>query len=121
MAWIAERKDVLSGFFFMLTLGAYVRYSRAPSVTRYTLVLTSLGLGLMAKPMLMTMPFLLLLARLLAAASFRKQPKNANASRLLLEKIPLLVLAVGSAIATSAGATRRPQHGRKGAVELANQ
>ncbi len=61
VAWIAERKDVLSGFFFMLTLGAYVRYSRAPSVTRYTLVLTSLGLGLMAKPMLVTMPFLFLL------------------------------------------------------------
>jgi protein O-mannosyl-transferase len=43
VAWIAERKDVLSGFFFMLTLGAYVRYARAPSVGRYILVLISLG------------------------------------------------------------------------------
>jgi tetratricopeptide (TPR) repeat protein len=99
VAWIAERKDVLSGFFFMLTLGAYVRYSRAPSVTRYTLVLTSLGLGLMAKPMLVTMPFLLLLLDYWPLHRF-ENTKEPNASRLLLEKIPLLVLAIGSAIAT---------------------
>jgi hypothetical protein len=61
VAWIAERKDVLSGLFFMLTLAAYVRYIRAPSVWRYAVILISLACGLMAKPMLITMPFLLLL------------------------------------------------------------
>src|SRR6266568_1751686 len=54
VAWIAERKDVLSGMFFMLTLAAYVRYIRAPSVWRYAVILISLACGLMAKPMLIT-------------------------------------------------------------------
>ncbi|HEY6071367.1 MAG TPA: tetratricopeptide repeat protein [Chthoniobacterales bacterium] len=61
VAWIAERKDVLSGTFFMLTLLAYARYARAASVGRYLLVVAFLASGLMAKPMLVTVPFLLLL------------------------------------------------------------
>ena len=62
VAWVAERKDVLSGLFFMLTLGAYVRYARAPwSPLRYGLVVLLFALGLMCKPMLVTMPFVLLL------------------------------------------------------------
>src|SRR6516165_11133473 len=61
VAWIAERKDVLSAVFFMLTLAAYARYARAPSAIRYLLVALLFAFGLMSKPMLVTVPFLLLL------------------------------------------------------------
>jgi protein O-mannosyl-transferase len=62
VAWIAERKDVLSGLFFMLTLAAYLNYVRRPfSRARYLLVAVLFALGLMAKPMLVTLPFVLLL------------------------------------------------------------
>ena len=62
VAWVAERKDVLSGLFFMLTLAAYVGYARRPfSLLRYLLVTALFALGLMAKPMLVTLPFVLLL------------------------------------------------------------
>jgi protein O-mannosyl-transferase len=61
VAWVAERKDVLSGVFFMLTLLAYVHYVRAPSIRRYLVVAFVFALGLMSKPMLVTLPFVLLL------------------------------------------------------------
>ena len=62
VAWVSERKDVLSGLFFMLTLGAYVGYVRRPfSLARYLPVVVLFALGLMAKPMLVTLPFVLLL------------------------------------------------------------
>ena len=61
VAWISERKDVLSAVFFMLTLGAYTHYARAPSIRRYLLVAFVFALGLMSKPMLVTVPFVLLL------------------------------------------------------------
>src|SRR3972149_1432137 len=62
VAWVAERKDVLSGLFFMLTLWAYVGYVRHPfSTARYLRVMLFFALGLMAKPMLVTLPFVLLL------------------------------------------------------------
>src|SRR6202795_2611329 len=60
VAWISERKDVLSGVFFMLTLGAYVRYARQPSPARYITMLILFALGLVSKPMLVTLPFVLL-------------------------------------------------------------
>ena len=61
VAWISERKDVLSGLFFMLTLMAYVAYVRQPNFWRYGLTALLLALGLMAKPMLVTLPFVMLL------------------------------------------------------------
>ena len=62
VAWVAERKDVLSGLFLVLTLAAYLRYVRRPfSWMRYLLVLGSFALGLLSKPMLVTLPFVLLL------------------------------------------------------------
>ncbi len=62
VAWIAERKDVLSGLFFVLTLGAYLRYVRGPRTAgRYTVVCVFFVLGLLAKPMLVTLPMVLLL------------------------------------------------------------
>jgi tetratricopeptide (TPR) repeat protein len=61
VAWISERKDVLSTFFWMLTMWAYVRYTERQNAARYLLTLLFFALGLMAKPMLVTLPFVLLL------------------------------------------------------------
>ncbi|MBN2396951.1 MAG: tetratricopeptide repeat protein, partial [Deltaproteobacteria bacterium] len=61
VAWVAERKDVLSAFFWMLTMGSYAWYVERPAAGRYALVLLFFALGLMAKPMLVTAPFVLLL------------------------------------------------------------
>ncbi|PYI76761.1 MAG: hypothetical protein DMF04_07930, partial [Verrucomicrobia bacterium] len=98
VAWIAERKDVLSGLFFMLTLGAYVRYVHKPSIFQYVLILVSLACGLMAKPMLVTVPFVLLLLDYWPLRRFEQSKQRLT--RLLLEKLPLLVLVVISARAT---------------------
>jgi len=61
VAWIAERKDVLSSFFWIITIGAYIHYVECPILRRYLVVVILFGLGLMAKPMLVTLPFVLLL------------------------------------------------------------
>src|SRR5580765_8086595 len=61
VAWVSERKDVLSAVFFMLGLAAYIHYARAPSLGRYFIVALIFVLGLMSKPMLVTIPFVLLL------------------------------------------------------------
>ena len=61
VAWVAERKDVLSTLFWMLTMGAYVYYVERPGYKRYLFVLVFFLLGLMSKPMLVTLPFVLLL------------------------------------------------------------
>ena len=61
VAWISSRKDVLSTFFWFATMGLYLRYVRTPSTGRFVLVLLSFTLGMLAKPMLMTLPFALLL------------------------------------------------------------
>src|SRR5205823_9406828 len=61
VAWIAERKDVLSGVFFMLTLGAYLRYARVPTLSRYVTMSILLACGLMSKATFVTVPLVLLL------------------------------------------------------------
>src|SRR5207248_1099277 len=61
VAWVSERKDTLSTFFGLLSLIAYVRYAKAPSISRYAWVAIALALGLLAKPMLVTWPFVMLL------------------------------------------------------------
>ena len=61
VVWVAERKDLLSGLFFMFTIAAYIRYVEHPGIRRYLLIVLTLALGLMSKPMLVTMPFVLLL------------------------------------------------------------
>jgi len=95
VAWVAERKDVLSGLFFMLTIGAYVRHARNPlSAARYALVILLFALGLMCKPMLVTLPLVLLLLDYWPLQ--RKEP----AGRLVLEKWPLLALSAASCAAT---------------------
>ena len=61
VAWVAERKDVLSTFFWMLTLWTYLRYVEQPGLNRYLLTILFFALGLLSKPMLVTLPFVLLL------------------------------------------------------------
>ena len=114
VAWVAERKDVLSGLFFVLTLAAYVGYvRRPPSIRRYLLVAGLFTLGLLSKPMLVTLPFVLLLldywplARFSNATASSASPggnegRVAGVKRLMMEKLPLLALAVASAVVTYA-------------------
>jgi cytochrome c-type biogenesis protein CcmH/NrfG len=102
VAWIAERKDVLSALFFMLTLLAYLRYTRAPSIGRYLTVALVVALGLMSKPMLVTLPFVLLLLDYWPLARFEARRPNTGRQmlQLVLEKIPLLALSAVSSIVT---------------------
>src|SRR6266705_1968760 len=110
VAWIAERKDVLSAVFFMLTLGTYARYARAPLIGRYVAVAFLFALGLMSKPMLVTVPFVLLLLDYWPLRRFEKpsslKAKGSSLARqsilrqLILEKIPLLALSAASSIVT---------------------
>jgi hypothetical protein len=94
VAWVAERKDVLSAAFFFATLHAYVGWVRRPSATRYALVLLAFACGLMAKPMVLTLPAVALL--LDRWPLVRRPPWRAR----LVEKIPLGALALGSVAAT---------------------
>jgi protein O-mannosyl-transferase len=102
VAWIAERKDVLSALFFMLTLLAYLHYTRAPSIGRYLTVALVLALGLMSKPMLVTLPFVLLLLDYWPLGRIKKHRSNTGRElfRLVLEKIPLLALSAVSSMVT---------------------
>src|SRR6516164_9842780 len=102
VAWIAERKDVLSAVFFMLTLLAYLHYTHAPSIGRYLTVAFVIALGLISKPMLVTLPFVLLLLDFWPLGRFeaRKSNTGRQLSRLILEKIPLIALSVVSSIVT---------------------
>src|SRR5438874_2647811 len=118
VAWVSERKDVLSAVFFFLMLSAYARYARAPAIWRYLLVSVLFTAGLMSKPMLVSTPLVLLLldywpldrirdrtseASLSAVASAKVGGSKSEVhgdwsvvSRLILEKIPLLLLSTGS-------------------------
>jgi len=117
VAWVAERKDVLSTFFWMLTMWAYVRYSKGPSLSGYLLVLLCFGLGLLSKPMLVTLPFVMLLLDYWPLGRFHfGQPSGDHSSPvqislkpgdqslsalyLVLEKIPFIVLSVASSFLT---------------------
>jgi protein O-mannosyl-transferase len=102
VAWVAERKDVLSAVFFMLTLAAYARYAREPSPARYLLVALLFVLGLMSKPMLVTLPFVLLLLDYwpLGRVGGQKSKVGSRLRRLIAEKFPLFALSALSCIAT---------------------
>jgi hypothetical protein len=103
VAWVAERKDVLSGFFWMLTLCLYANYVRCSGLYRYCVCLVSFLLGLLAKPMLVTLPLVFLLIdfwplgrlhRIDGGIDFGKLP------RLLLEKIPFALLTIAVSVIT---------------------
>jgi tetratricopeptide (TPR) repeat protein len=122
VAWLAERKDVLSTFFWILTMAAYVRYAAQPILGRYVWVFVFFALGLMAKPMLVTLPFVLLLLDYWPLGRFQwvskggsKTPSNTGEQKtpfqksstlgLIAEKIPLLLL-VSASIAITLVAQR---------------
>jgi protein O-mannosyl-transferase len=96
VAWVAERKDVLSTFFWMLTMLAYVYYVKRPNIARYLSVILFFALGLMAKPMLVTLPFVLLLLDYWPLERFGKR----TIFYLIREKIPFIVLSAVSSIIT---------------------
>src|SRR6266496_2325405 len=113
VAWVSERKDVLSAVFFLLMLGAYFRYTRARSVTRYLAVAVLFVAGLMSKPMLVSAPVILLLLdywplrrfEQLSLRSYRaKIAKSDDQWRvtqdLFFEKVPLLAISAGSCVIT---------------------
>jgi len=93
VAWVAERKDVLSTFFGLLAIAAYVGYVRRPSLVRYALVALAFAASLMSKPMLVTLPFALLL---LDYWPLRRPP----APRTGLDKLPLLAMSLAMAVLT---------------------
>ena len=104
VAWIAERKDVLSGVFFMLTLLTYFRYVRVRSIGHYLTVLFMFALGLMCKPMLVTLPFVLLVLDYWPLGRIRGQKSDVsgheNLVMLVVEKIPLVGLSAISSVVT---------------------
>jgi protein O-mannosyl-transferase len=102
VAWVSERKDVLSAVFFMLTLRSYVQYVRKPSAGRYLLVAVLFLFGLMSKPMLVTLPFVLLLLDYWPLRRIRDQRLEVGSQlrRLVAEKIPLFALSAFSCAAT---------------------
>ena len=121
VAWISERKTMLSAAFFLLALGAYRWYAREPRVGRYGLVALLYALGLMAKPQIIMLPFVLLLWDYwpLQRISFafnkgfaEKPPKAIYPAKtlvwLVLEKLPLFVIALASAVITM-----KAQHGAR--------
>lgn len=106
VAWIAERKDVLSGLFFLLTLGAYHRWVRDRTPRRYALVAVLFACGLLSKPMLVTLPCVLLLLDVWPLGRLRFEEIRSvrqlwqGLRPLLIEKIPLFVLSVASSAVT---------------------
>ncbi len=96
VAWVAERKDVLSGFFWLLTMAAYFWYTQRPSAGRYLLVALAFALGLMAKPMAVTLPFVLLLLDYWPLDRLRISGFGIR----VLEKLPLFAMSVGASILT---------------------
>ena len=116
VAWVAERKDVLSGLFFLLTLHAYVAYAARPEAGRYLLTLCFFVLGILSKPMLVTVPCVLLLLdywplrRLTLPGSKQTPGSRFSLGRLILEKVPFVLVAALWSILTltaqsSSGAT----------------
>ena len=109
VAWISERKDVLSTLFLFLTMWAYVLYAQRPNIIKYFPVIVLFAFGLMAKPMLVTLPFVLLLLdywplhRIKLVQMIPMNNLNAekqSISFLILEKVPLFVLTILSSIVT---------------------
>ncbi len=99
VAWIAERKDVLSGLLWFATLAAYRRYVEAPGRSRYMITLAFFALGLLAKPMLVTLPVVLIL---IDRWPLGRTGRGARWNDLLVEKVPFLFLSAVSSIVTIA-------------------
>jgi tetratricopeptide (TPR) repeat protein len=113
VAWVSERKDVLSAFFWFLTMGAYVRYTERPGAGNYFLIIAAFSLGLLAKPMLVTLPFVLILLDIWPLrrlpVPFTRSNKTLSDDvgdrgvtwlHALREKLPLFFLALLSSVVT---------------------
>jgi len=101
VAWVSERKNVLSTFFWLLTMWAYIDYVKKKRIKNYLLVILFLALGLMSKPMLVTLPFVLLLLDFWPLNRFNGEIPTLNEIKLvILEKIPLFLLIIGSSVIT---------------------
>ena len=107
VAWVSERKDVLSTFFWMLTVLAYFHYAKDPGMRRYVIALLCFGLALLSKPMVVTLPFLLLLLDywpLCRLQTSRRPMAEAQTTRpfayLVREKIPFFVVSAASSVVT---------------------
>jgi len=103
VAWVAERKNVLCTFFFFATLIAYCWYARQPDWRRYLVFAGLFVLGLMSKPMVITLPFVLLLLDYWPLGRIRGGRADATAaplSKLVVEKLPLIALSAASAVIT---------------------
>jgi tetratricopeptide (TPR) repeat protein len=101
VAWVAERKDVLSAFFWMLTLWAYAAYVRRPRGSAYVWVVASFALGLMAKPMVVTLPFVLLLLDVWPLRRVElREGWSTKVRSLLWEKVPMFALSIASSVIT---------------------
>ena len=122
VVWIAERKNVLSTLFWLMTMWAYIHYAEKPTVKRYGLVFLFFTLGLMSKPMLVTLPFVLLLLDYwpLRRLKFEQErggnetsekntARRSEVFRLVLEKIPLFLLSVVFSIINFIAATKSLQ------------
>ncbi len=100
VAWISERKDVLSTFFEMLTLALYVRYTAKPSARSYLAMAAAFGMSLLAKPMAVTFPFVLLLLDYWPLRRFDWPLRAVGLRRPLMEKAPLLAMAAVASVLT---------------------
>ena len=108
VAWVSERKDVLSTFFWILTMWSYIRYAEHPAVNRYLWIVLYFTLGLMSKPMLVTLPFVLLLLdywplnrlQIDQADTIGNSQQRSVALNLVWEKVPLFALVAMSSAVT---------------------
>ena len=99
VAWVAERKNVLCTFFFFLTIGAYGWYAQKTNWQRYTAVMALFALGLMSKPMVVTLPCVLILLDYWPLNRLEGS-NSAPLGKLAMEKLPLLALSAASAVIT---------------------
>jgi len=95
VAWVAERKNLISTFFWLLTIWAYIGYSKNPDISRYLLAILFFILGLMSKPMLVTLPFVFLMFDF-----WPLKRMSSKLSHIILEKIPFLIFAIASCVIT---------------------
>lgn len=106
VAWVAERKDVLSTLFWLLAMAAYLRYTRDREPRKHLTVVVLFALGLMAKPMVVTLPLVLLLLDYWPLGRFAREIEKRGSlyragRELVAEKMPLFVLSAASALVTS--------------------
>ncbi len=99
VAWVVERKDVLSGIFWLLTMWAYVRYSEIPSLKRYAVIIVCFALGLMSKPTLVTLPLVLLLLDYWPLGRWA-DASSRERLRLVWQKVPLCIMTAVACILT---------------------